>query len=156
MTATADDWRQAIEESVGVGADPVNHTPAWALSLVRTMREIGNADRLGWPGPEKAGNHLIGVFGQRETELAALAIIKVARQFKSWKFWCGATAFQDEYEREGRDILVRGGLITEVRAGHFTQWEVTDEFVRRVTCADAFKHDPGWEKACRPTHEDRS
>jgi hypothetical protein len=35
-------WRLAIEDALGVEADPENHTPAWANELVRTIREIGN------------------------------------------------------------------------------------------------------------------
>lgn len=40
--ASADEWREAIENALGVESDSENHTPAWAAELVLAMREVGN------------------------------------------------------------------------------------------------------------------
>jgi hypothetical protein len=43
-SATADEWREAIETALGVEPDAENHTPEWAGELVQSIREIGNSD----------------------------------------------------------------------------------------------------------------
>lgn len=40
VNATA--WRHAIEEALGLEPDAANHTPEWALDVVRGARELGN------------------------------------------------------------------------------------------------------------------
>jgi hypothetical protein len=40
--AHGSEWRTALEWALGLEPDAENHTPEWAASLVREIREIGN------------------------------------------------------------------------------------------------------------------
>lgn len=66
-----DEWRAAIEDALGVESDRMNHTPDWARSLVRKIREIGNR--------------------QQQEELGQQAMLTVAG--KPFRCECGGNVF---------------------------------------------------------------
>lgn len=72
---------------------------------------------------------LIGIFGKREIELAAIWILDkgLHRAVVQDRHFEGAS----QYEQDGYRMMKECGLLISVRAG----WIVSDEFKRRVNVA---------------------
>jgi len=68
---------------------------------------------------------MIGVFGKREMELAAICIVDYFKAHKGNKKF-PKTIFESDYEKRGYELLKRAGLISKIDVPTFQFWEKVD------------------------------
>jgi len=103
----ANAWRLAIEEALGLEGDVENHTPAWAMEVVRELRELGNQQK---PRPSALRMRPVVLEAALGTEPLQLTDDEAEAAMKSGGF-CRA----------------HNGEISRFVKGHFEAWSVECE-----------------------------